>query len=520
MEIRSTVVPDELRFGTVVPDLWEEQARGLIPAYILFEREYWTGEKVGFCSRCGHSFRGGPKRTESPDDPDVRFRRAVHNDRLTCPECGADAVMKARGKFRNMKSLRGNVRAVFCQQITPKHVRLRAFYIEWAFSDYNAIRPDLDFYEDFFMDLIPGSAEARRKVSGTADNWQTVGIREPWPVRDAMNPYKMMGYTIFLDGLEGTFLGYLPFDLIGSFDWERYTSFGNPVDTVPWCKLLGTCARFPQMEMVAKLGGAQIFTDMVLEDKKYARYLNWNARRITDFLKIPRQYAKEAARVELDIDIIMMIHDLGVDFETARRWRERRWHGKEAREAGADAMRYLEKQHYDADGLHILRDYWDACRKLGRDLDVPGIRWPKHLRLAHDEATASAEVIRKGSSQSKYKRLYPKLRRRFEYESGEYMAIVPERLGDIALEGQNQHHCVGGYIDRHAAGKLAILFIRRVACPMLPLWTAELTPDGKLKQIQGYHNDPANRPQGKDMLWVDDWLREVQNRIRKEKRHG
>ena len=513
MEIRSTVVPD----------LWEEQARTLIPAYILYERSYFTGDRLGICSRCGHRFDAGRKRMESPDDPDVRFRRAVHNDRLICPECGADAVMKARGKFKNMKTLRGNVRAVFCQKITPKHVRLRAFYIEWAFPDYNAVRPDLDFYEDFFMDLIPGSAEARRKTAWTSDNWQTVGIREPWPVRDGMNPYKMMGYTIFLDGLEGTFLGYLPFDLIGSFDWERYTRYGrygNAVDTVPWCKLLGTCAKFPQMEMVAKLGGAQIFTDMVLEGKKYARYLNWNARRITDFLRIPRQYAKEAARVELDIDIIMMIHDLGVDFETARRWRGRRWHGKEAREAGAEAMRYLEKQHYDADGLHILRDYWDACRDLGRDLSVPSIRWPKHLRLAHDEATASAEVIRKGSSQNKYKRLYPKLRRRFEYESGEYMAIVPERLGDIALEGQNQHHCVGGYIDRHAAGKLAILFIRRVACPMLPLWTAELTPDGKLRQIQGYHNDPANKPQGKDMLWVDDWLREVKNRIRKEKRHG
>ena len=506
--------------STVVPDLWEEQARGLIPAYILFEREYWTGEKVGFCSRCGHSFRGGPKRTEAPDDPDVRFRKAVHNDRMRCPECGADAVMKARGKFRNMKTLRGNVRAVFCQAITPKHVRLRAFYIEWAFPDYNAVRPELDFYEDFFMDLEPGSAAARRKVSRTADNWQTVGIREPWPYRDAWNPYKVMGYTIFLDGLEGTFLGYLPFDLIGSFDWERYTSYGHPVDTVPWCKMLGTCARFPQMEMVAKLGGAQIFTDMVLNGKKYARYIDWSARRITDFLKIPRQYAKEAARFELDIDIIMMIHDLGVDFETARRWRERRWHGKEAREAGADAMRYLEKQHYDADGLAILRDYWNACRDLGRDLDVPGIRWPKHLQLAHDEATASAEAIRKNISSDKYRELYPLYRARYEYEAGDFMAVVPERLGDIALEGQNMHHCVGGYIDRHAAGKLVILFIRRVAAPMIPLWTAELTPDGKLTQIQGYHNDPDLKPKGEDKAWVDGWLREIQKRLRKEKRHG
>ena len=89
-----------------------------------------------------------------------------------------------------------------------------------------------------------------------------------------------------------------------------------------------------------------------------------------------------------------------------------------------------------------------------------------------------------------------------------------------ALEGQNMKHCVGGYIDRHAAGKLAILFIRRVAAPMIPHWTAALTPDGKQTQIQGYHNNPDLKPKGEDKAWVDGWLREIQKRIRKEKRHG
>lgn len=100
------------------------------------------------------------------------------------------------------------------------------------------------------------------------------------------------------------------------------------------------------------------------------------------------------------------------------------------------------------------------------------------------------------------------------------MAMVPEQLADIALEGQNMKHCVGGYIDRHAAGKLAIMFIRRVADPMIPLWTAELTPGGKLTQIQGYHNNPDLKPKGEDKAWVDGWLKEIQKRLRKEKRHG
>ena len=98
------------------------------------------------------------------------------------------------------------------------------------------------------------------------------------------------------------------------------------------------------------------------------------------------------------------------------------------------------------------------------------------------------------------------------------MTVIPEQLSDIALEGKLQHHCVGGYVGRHAAGTLTIVFIRRVMAPMIPLWTVELTPDGDMKQIQGYHNEPQNRPQGADAEWVDNWLRVVKARIRKEER--
>ena len=64
------------------------------------------------------------------------------------------------------------------------------------------------------------------------------------------------------------------------------------------------------------------------------------------------------------------------------------------------------------------------------------------------------------------------------------------------------------------------MFIRRVAAPMIPLWTVELTPDGKLTQIQGYHNEIENKPKGKDKEWVDGWLKEVGRRLAKERKNG
>lgn len=517
---------DAERWVTGVPTAWEDKVRVLIPAYILYERGWMTGERVGRCTRCGRLFSDGPKRIEGPSDPDVKFREAKHNDRIECPECGADAIMKAKGRFRTngMKSLAGNVRAVIAQKITPEHVRLRAFYIEYTFRQ-DSVFPDTEFFEDFAMDLFPGKVQAWRKVPYTRDNWVSCGIREPWNCRDAMVPNKDMSYTLFGEELAGTFLGWIPIDEMAHWDWAHYTSFGNLVCFTPWCKVLGWAAIYPSLEMVAKLGGCELVFDLCFEKKKNARYVNWNARRITDYLRIPREYAKPVARDGLDLDVIKMIRDCGYDFETAKRRRDRGWTVENMKETGEEVVRYLDRQGLGVHDLNLLWDYRQAAEFLGRDLTVPGILWPKDLRQAHEEATQSAERIREEKRREKdkearqgYAEKVPTLRARYEYEAGAYMTVIPEQLSDIALEGKLQHHCVGGYVGRHAAGTLTIVFIRRVMAPMIPLWTVELTPDGDMKQIQGYHNEPQNRPQGADAEWVDNWLRVVKARIRKEER--
>ena len=98
------------------------------------------------------------------------------------------------------------------------------------------------------------------------------------------------------------------------------------------------------------------------------------------------------------------------------------------------------------------------------------------------------------------------------------MAIVPEQLSDIKLEGTIQHHCVGGYLDRHATGSTIIIFIRRTMLPAIPLYTVEISPDGTLRQIQGYHNEERNKPTPEADAFVKRWLAEVQRRLVKDKK--
>ena len=437
------------------------------------------------------------------------------------------------------KRLRGDLRVVFCRG-DESTVRLHCYYIFWHFEPQEN-EPTLEWYEDARYELEPGAFRIwkyeyiARETGGCGGYVWHEHKRpiEPW----VSGMYgESRGYYIVLDGLAGTFLGHLPFDDIAG--WNFYsTSAGYARQTVriPWCKLLCTAAQYPKIEILAKRGIDEPVIELVMDRRKNARYLNWNAKKPLDFLRIPKADAAEALDGGFCLEAVKICRDIGIRYADAERVVGRSYTASEiitwSLECGdgpKEVVRYILSRELNSNGLRLLRDYREAAEELGRDLSVPSIRWPKNLIQAHDEATRSAQAIREEARQRAkdaacagyMDNLYPLLRRRYEYEAGDFMAVVPERLGDIALEGQNMKHCVGGYIDRHAAGKLAILFIRRVAAPMIPLWTAELTPDGKLTQIQGYHNDPDLKPKGEDKAWVDGWLREIQKRLRKEKRHG
>lgn len=48
---------------------------------------------------------------------------------------------------------------------------------------------------------------------------------------------------------------------------------------------------------------------------------------------------------------------------------------------------------------------------------------------------------------------------------------------------------VGGYAERHATGKLTIMFLRRKSAPDEPYYTMEVSNDYKIVQCRGYKNN-------------------------------
>lgn len=60
---------------------------------------------------------------------------------------------------------------------------------------------------------------------------------------------------------------------------------------------------------------------------------------------------------------------------------------------------------------------------------------------------------------------------------------------ELTAEGDALHHCVGTYGERHAAGKTAIFFIRRMDRPRESYFTLELDEKKlEVRQNRGNHN--------------------------------
>lgn len=78
--------------------------------------------------------------------------------------------------------------------------------------------------------------------------------------------------------------------------------------------------------------------------------------------------------------------------------------------------------------------------------------------------------------------------------------MIPKSVQEIIDEGKRLNHCVGGYAQRHAEGRLTILFLRTTDKPDVPYYTMEVNTEGRIIQCRGYRNNCANNPKPQDII--------------------
>lgn len=152
-------------------------------------------------------------------------------------------------------------------------------------------------------------------------------------------------------------------------------------------------------------------------------------------------------------------------------------------------------------GLYDWNDYLDQCIKLEYDMTDTLITKPKNLHEAHERLTKIIKIEADKLAQQEFEKRNKKLAK-MEYidEERGLQIIIPKSVQEIIDEGKRLDHCVGGYADRHAKGKLTILFLRTADKPDVPYYTMEVSNEGRIVQCQGYKNNGANNPKPQDII--------------------
>ena len=136
-------------------------------------------------------------------------------------------------------------------------------------------------------------------------------------------------------------------------------------------------------------------------------------------------------------------------------------------------------------------DYIEQCQELKYDMRDTAISMPHDFRRMHERLSELVEIKINDDNKASFKTNYPE-RKRLEFRFGNLIIRQPDSMEEIADEGKILHHCVGGYAERHANGKLHIMFIRTMDKPDVPFYTMEVSKDGKIVQVRGIRNcDPT-----------------------------
>lgn len=154
-------------------------------------------------------------------------------------------------------------------------------------------------------------------------------------------------------------------------------------------------------------------------------------------------------------------------------------------------VRYVKKQK---SSFQEYRDYLRMAAVAGLNLEDKEIRWPPHLRAAHDRLATAAKYEADAEKRRKFAEMSERCAD-LAWERGGICirpAATPEEL---VAEGKTLHHCVGGYSDAHASGRI-ILFIRHTRRPERSWYTLNVDVEGKrIIQNHGYGNERS--PKGK-----------------------
>lgn len=183
---------------------------------------------------------------------------------------------------------------------------------------------------------------------------------------------------------------------------------------------------------------------------------------------------------------------------------------------------YLQKQKYTMKkAAQVWKDYLNMAIQLHLNTQDDIVRFPRDLSRRHDELTENInaqkteERIKQVNAQFwNIKKDYEHWNRSYGMENSAYLIRPPVDAGEIIIEGQTLHHCVGGegYLKGMNEQSLAILFLREKEHPEKPYYTIEV----KNGQITQWYSVFDRKPEKEK---VEPMINKLKARLRTTQSH-
>lgn len=223
-------------------------------------------------------------------------------------------------------------------------------------------------------------------------------------------------------------------------------------------------------------------------------HINWKSNNLLQMLRLNRTEFKMLKGFEKQYDeyimyrehypkckpeeLLLIVHVFGYSYGTLETF---------VRMTGLKPQRiarYLTEQNAEP---RDYDDYIRQCIQLKYDLHDTAISMPHDFFVMHERLTEMIKYNESQEARLKFKENM-EYRRQLEFASGGLLIRQPKSMAEIVKEGRRLHHCVGGYAERHAHGKLHILFIRTAEKPDVPFYTMEVSLCGEIVQVRGLRN--------------------------------
>lgn len=463
------------------------------------------------CTACHETFFEPKKRGQAAS--------SLHN----CPRCGATITPR---RWNDRKCL-DEIQFAFhlFQRGEGEKVWFRSFQVRTSrnFEDGDPF----DFFEYARILYMPGAARRWTR----SRSW-FCGTRE-WEERKSIALKRWnssYGYTRD-DFFGGVSMG----DIAGScLEYSQaQEAFDTLTDPIAY---FGLYCRYPACEYLWKMGLGRFFRERETHGgAQFQRAVNLRAKKPAELLRgMSRQEMKLiAGRQELTLAEVLQYRKLResgccrADEQSLTFAQEAHMADCDiaftAEQAGAtpvELRRWYERQaKRSGNSLHlVMLDHADYLRQLERLSVQGGDTLPHDLQAAHERLSARERKLKNAARNGQF-RIRRKLLRWLCWRHGGLFIRPVDSIEEITREGEQQHNCVAGYGQRHAAGKTIILVLRRAAEPGKSWHTVELDPHTRtVIQCRGYRNDDQTDEAAAFIkAWLDhlNEIRPIEQRRRK-----